>query len=34
MSNNPTAVRHYKLLLDSTKFQLANIPSDGATVAV
>ena len=34
MSNNPTAIRHYKLLLDSTKFQLANIPSDDATVAV
>ena len=34
MSNNPTSVRHYKLLIDSVKFQLANIPPDGATVAV
>ena len=34
MSNNPTSVRHYKLLIDSVKFQLANIPPDDATAAV
>ena len=34
MSNNPASVRHYKLLIDSVKFQLANIPPDGATAAV
>ena len=34
MSNNPTAIHHYKLLLNSIKFQLANIPPNGATVAV
>ena len=34
MSNNPTAVRHYKLLLDSTKFQLTNIPPNSATASV
>ena len=34
MSNNPTSVRHYKLLINSIKFQLANILPDGATVAV
>ena len=34
MSNNPASVRHYKLLINSVKFQLANIPPDGATAAV
>ena len=34
MSNNPASVRHYKLLIDSVKFQLANILPDDATVAV
>ena len=34
MSNNPASVRHYKLLIDSVKFQLANIPPDDATAAV
>ena len=34
MSNNPASVRHYKLLIDSVKFQLANIPPDGATAVV
>ena len=34
MSNNPASVRHYKLLINSIKFQLANIPPDGATAAV
>ena len=34
MSHNPTAICHYKLLIDSIKFQLANIPPDGATVVV
>ena len=34
MSNNPTAIRHYKLLIDSIKFQLANILPDGAMMMV
>ena len=34
MSNNPASVRHYKLLIDSVKFQLANIPPDDTTAAV
>ena len=34
MSNNPASVWHYKLLIDSVKFQLANIPPDGATAVV
>ena len=34
MSNNPTAICHYKLLIDSIKFQLTNILPDGATVVV
>ena len=34
MSNNPASVRHYKLLIDSVKFQLTNIPPDDATAAV
>ena len=34
MSNNPASVRHYKLLIDSVKFQLANIPPDDATAVV
>ena len=34
MSNNPASVRHYKLLINSVKFQLANILLDDATAAV
>ena len=34
MSNNPTSIRQYKLLIDSVKFQLANIPPDNTTAAV